>query len=247
MAKVIHLNNTARESIATCLMLEAIKGKAAPLAERMRLLNDKFWDAHKQRLESLSLPEDKWAMLIQNGVCTSCINVTPSYRKPVEGRDENSWSKREYSVYPTSLSPKLKSRNALVDEIFTSEEFTPLFKFITTNFINSYDYKLQFVSPVSVPRISKICSVSIEKAGIHDDLLKLCEDIHLVIQSAIDFRVQALDLMRACRTSKQLEELLPEAMKFLKQPEPREQALVPVELAANIRSMLNKGVPPVIS
>lgn len=60
-------------------------------------------------------------------------------------------------------------------------------------------------------------------------------------------RAQAMDVLQACRTSRQVEDLFPEAAKLLPQPVKNGKALAPTELAANVRNMLNQGVPPVVA
>lgn len=68
-----------------------------------------------------------------------------------------------------------------------------------------------------------------------------------MIDAAVAFRAQAIDVLLACRTSRQVEDLFPEAAKLLPQPVKNEKALAPTELAANVRNMLNQGVPPVVA
>ncbi|EMO9523705.1 hypothetical protein RJ634_006291 [Pseudomonas aeruginosa] len=74
-----------------------------------------------------------------------------------------------------------------------------------------------------------------------------CRDLAGVIEAAIAFRAQAMSVLLACRTSRQVEDLFPEAAKLLPQPVKEERALAPTELAANVRNMLSQGVPPVLA
>ncbi|WP_299948943.1 Nmad5 family putative nucleotide modification protein, partial [uncultured Microbulbifer sp.] len=52
-------------------------------------------------------------------------------------------------------------------------------------------------------------------------------------------------ILNSCRTSKQLQELLPEGAKYLPKPADKGKNLVPSELAASITEMLQKGIPRV--
>ncbi|MCY1309652.1 hypothetical protein D9M70_597680 [compost metagenome] len=64
-----------------------------------------------------------------------------------------------------------------------------------------------------------------------------------ILEEALVYRGECLDLLNACRTRKQLEELFPEAAALLPAPEPKVKALVPTELAAKVRKQLKEGVP----
>ncbi|AVK28929.1 hypothetical protein CSB85_3712 [Pseudomonas aeruginosa] len=76
--------------------------------------------------------------------------------------------------------------------------------------------------------------------------LLICSELESVVEAGLAFRSQAMDVLLACRTSRQVEDLFPEAAKLLPQPVKQDKALAPTELAANVRSMLSKGVPPVV-
>ncbi|HGP4433008.1 TPA: hypothetical protein ACLMYU_005291 [Pseudomonas aeruginosa] len=252
MAKHIQLTNTMREHIASMLMYEAAKPKAADLIARVTDLNDKFWHTHVKRLAAMGITSDKWPDLIVNGVCTSVLTAIPCYYETKSGQYSNSRTEdtytRVYEVYPHSGLHALQERSVLVRNLLSSDAFAPLSKFITTEYKLNYDFKLKFVASATMPRIINMSVKTIEVAGIHQPMGELCADINEVIRAALDFRKQALELLRACRTSKQLEELFPEAMRFLPaKAQEKRQDIAPVELAANVRSMLNKGVPPVIT
>ncbi|MCY1461710.1 hypothetical protein D9M71_793930 [compost metagenome] len=66
-----------------------------------------------------------------------------------------------------------------------------------------------------------------------------------MITAAVNFRRQAMDVLLACKTSRQLEDLFPEAAKLLPRPVKATQSVAPTELAANVRNMLAQGIPPV--
>lgn len=252
MAKHIQLTNTIREHIASMLMYEATKPKAADLIARVTKLNDKFWRTHVERVTEMGITSDKWPDLIANGVCTSVLTTVPVYYETKLGQYRSSYSEdastRVYGVYTNKSSLTTPDQSMLVRNLLSSDAFAPLNKFITTEYKLNYDFKLKFVAPATVPRINGMSTKTIEVAGIHQPMGELCADINEVIRAALDFRKQALELLRACRTSKQLEELFPEAMRFLPaEAQKKRQDIAPVELAANVRSMLNKGVPPVIT
>lgn len=252
MAKHIQLTNTMREHIASMLMYEAAKPKAADLIARVTKLNDKFWHTHAERVTAMGIASDKWPDLIVNGVCTSVLTAIPCYYETKLGQYRNSRAEdaslKVYGVYPHSSLRTSQVHSMLIRSLLSSDAFAPLSKFITTEYKLNYDFKLKFVASATMPRINGMSVKTVEVAGIHQPMGELCADINEVISAALDFRKQALELLRACRTSKQLEELFPEAMRFLPaKAQEKRQDIAPVELAANVRSMLNKGVPPVIT
>lgn len=252
MAKYIQLTNTMREHIASMLMCEAAKPKAADLIARVTDLNDKFWHTHAKRLAAMGITPSIWPDLIVNGVCTSVLTAIPCYYETKLGQYRNSRAEdaslKVYGVYPHSSLRTSQVHSMLIRSLLSSDAFAPLNKFITTDYKLNYDFKLKFVASAAVPRIINMSVKTVEVAGIHQPMGELCADINEVIRAALDFHKQALELLRACRTSRQLEELFPEAMRFLPaKAQERKQDLAPVELAANVRSMLNKGVPPVIT
>lgn len=252
MAKYIQLTNTMREHIASMLMCEAAKPKAADLIARVTDLNDKFWHTHAKRLAAMGITPSIWPDLIVNGVCTSVLIAIPCYYETKLGQYRNSRAEdaslKVYGVYSHSSLRTSQVHSMLIRSLLSSDAFAPLNKFITTDYKLNYDFKLKFVASAAVPRIINMSVKTVEVAGIHQPIGELCADINEVIRAALDFHKQALELLRACCTSKQLEELFPEAMRFLPaKAQERKQDLAPVELAANVRSMLNKGVPPVIT
>lgn len=244
MPKPFTITNAMREQVANTLTLRAVAQHGHRLAIDLDVLNDKFWEIHRSKVQALpGLDKKHWSELIQAGAVAAIATVFPTYK---EERGEGHSPKTR-----TYLAAKIyyndEARNALVYRLLNSSAFEGVKRFILAEKSGyEHGWKIHLVSPTgSVPRLYGIENID---DPVLDTLAKwICKELDSVIEAAVSFRAQAMDVLRACRTSRQVEDLFPEAAKLLPQPVKNETALAPTELAANVRNMLSKGVPPVLA
>lgn len=238
--KPFTINQSMRDQVANTLTLQAVAHHGPRIADDLAALNTQFWAAHRIKVEALpGLNKKHWAELIQVGAISGTATCTPSYEEP---RDEG--SPRTVAFVAAAYDYRDEARTILVARLLSSPAFEGVQRYLVENSRYERGWKIHLVSTTgSVPRLygmEGITDPALETLG-----LMICTELESVIQAAMAFRSQAMDVLLACRTSRQLEDLFPEAAKLLPQPVKNEKALAPTELAANVRSMLTQGVPPV--
>ena len=238
--KPFNINQTMRDNVADQLMLQAIAQHGERIALDLAAFNKQFWAAHRSKVEALpGLDKKHWASLIQAGVVMAISTERPEYMKPREGADPKSCTM--VGVYDEY---NYEARNDRVRKMLNSEAFAGVIRYLSHSRYSPAGWVINLVSPTgSVPRLygmELITDPGMETLG-----LMICADITAVMEAGLAFRQQAMDVLLACRTSRQVEDLFPEAAKLMPQPVKNDKAVAPTELAASVRSMLSKGVPPV--
>lgn len=242
MQKHFTITQAMREEVADQLTLQAIAQHGPRIAADLAALNDQFWSKHRAAVEALpGLDKKHWGDLILAGALATVVKCDAYYMKP---RDKKEPSRSP--IYLIFSEYKEDRRNLLVQRIIDSPAYAGVKPFACKNAHHDRHWALRLTNPSgSVPRLNDMDLI----AEPTQEALALlcCEDLQGVMKSAEAFRVQAMDVLLACRTSRQVEDLFPEAAKLLPQPVKNERALAPTELAANVRGMLNAGVPPVVA
>lgn len=239
--KPFTINQTMRDEVADKLTMQAVAQHGPRIAADLAALNDQFWMHHRVKVEALpGLDKKHWAELIQAGAVAATSTSLITYLKP-RGEDRGP----EVSEFVAAVHCyKDDAHNALAARLIESPAFAGVRRFLTKGERYSRSWTLKLACPSgAVPRLNgmdRITDPALETLG-----LMICAEIEQVIQAAKAFRTQAMDVLLACRTSRQVEDLFPEAAKLLPQPVKNEKAVAPTELAASVRSMLTKGVPPV--
>jgi hypothetical protein len=240
MQKHFPITNAMRDTVADQLTLQAVAQHGPRIAADLAALNDQFWSQHCAAVEALpGLDKKHWAELIQVGALTATSICNPCY---LELREEH--EARQLDLVAVQHRNE-GQRNALCDKVISSKDFEGVARYLTRG---RYDrgWRIRLISPSgSVPRLA---GMDVMREPTHEALaLRICHDLEGVIEAAISFRRQAMDVLLACRTSRQVEDLFPEAAKLLPQPAKNSKALAPTELASNVRNMLSSGVPPVLA
>lgn len=241
MQKHFTITNAMRDTVADQLTLQAVAQHGPRIAADLAALNDQFWSRHCAAVEALpGLDKKHWAELIQAGAVTAISNCVACVLVPRENGDSH-----QRELIAVEHQHAATTRNALADQIVRSTAFEGAGRYLTPR--RHYGgWNIHLISPSgSVPRLKhmEILSEPVQEALA----LRICEDLKGVIEAAVSFRRQAMDVLLACRTSRQVEDLFPEAAKLLPQPVKNEKALAPTELATNVRNMLSNGVPPVLA
>ncbi|MCP1651825.1 hypothetical protein [Pseudomonas nitroreducens] len=241
MQKHFTITQAMREEVADQLTLQAVAQHGPRIAADLAALNDQFWSKHRAAVEALpGLDKKHWGDLILAGALAAVVKCDVEYMRPREGKEPT-----RCAVHLIYREYKNDQRNALVKRIIDSPAYESVKPFVCKNAHGDSHWALRLTNPSgSVPRLN---GMDVLSEPTHETLALLCsEDLQGVMKGAEAFRAQAMDVLLACRTSRQVEDLFPEAAKLLPQPVKTERALAPTELAANVRGMLNAGVPPVV-
>ena len=239
--KTFPITNAMRERVARQLTLQAVAQHGPRIAADLEALNRQFWAAHIARVEALpGLDRKHWADLILAGAVTATASCQITYKKQ---RDED-----RYPVSTPFIAAQRKYNNddynSLLACILASAAFEGVNRLLELDRHGGQSVlTIHLIHTHGVPRL--IGMQSITDPGLETLASLICGDLNNVIQSAYAFHQQALDVLAACRTSRQVEDLFPEAAKLLPQPAKQTKTLAPTELADSVRAMLKQGVPPV--
>ncbi|WP_312382002.1 hypothetical protein [Stutzerimonas balearica] len=241
MQKPFTITNAMRNKVADQLTVKAVAQHGPRIAADLAALNQQFWAKHVAAVEALpGLSKKHWADLIQAGAVTATASCEPTYMQPRKDNDPS-----EQQLVAVYKHYKEDARNALVAQVLGSTAFEGVSRYLERQ---QYDrhWVIGLKSPTgAVPRLNNMRLIT--DPALESLALLICSELAGVIDAAVAFRAQAMDVLLACRTSRQVEDLFPEAAKLLPQPAKNEKALAPTELAANVRNMLNQGVPPVVA
>jgi hypothetical protein len=241
MQKHFTITNAMRDKVADQLTLQAVAQHGPRIAADLAALNDQFWSKHRSTVEALpGLSKKHWAELIQAGAVTATANCMPTY---MQSRKDNDPS--EQQLVAVHKRHKEEARNELVYKVLGSPAFEGVNRYLDRERYYGH-WIIALKSPTgAVPRLNGMQLIT---GPVQEALaLLICSELAGVIAAAVAFRTQAMNVLLACRTSRQVEDLFPEAAKLLPQPVKNNKALAPTELAANVRNMLSQGVPPVLA
>ncbi|TLX52874.1 hypothetical protein DN826_21385 [Stutzerimonas nosocomialis] len=241
MQKHFSITNVMRDKVADQLTVQAVAQHGPRIASDLAALNQQFWAKHVAAVEALpGLSKKHWAELIQAGAVTATASCQPTYMQPRKDNDPS-----EQQLVAVYKHHKEEARNALVYKVLESPAFEGVGRYLDQHRYN-YHWIIALKSPTgAVPRLNQMNLIT--DPALESLALLVCSELTGVIDAAVAFRAQAMDVLQACRTSRQVEDLFPEAAKLLPRPVKNEKALAPTELAANVRNMLNQGVPPVVA
>lgn len=239
MQKHFNITNAMRDKVADQLTLQAVAQHGPRIAADLAALNKQYWAAHRAAVEALpGLSKKHWPDLILAGAVTATASCTPSYMQPREGKEPY-----EQKLVAVHKNYKEDARNALIGQVMGSQAFEGVSRYLERERYEGH-WLIGLKSPTGgVPRLhymERITDPALESLA-----LLICSDLAGVIEAAVAFRDQAMSVLQACRTSRQVEDLFPEAAKLLPQPAKNNKAVAPIELAASVRNMLSQGVPPV--
>ncbi len=239
MQKHFTITNAMRDKVADQLTQQAVAQHGPRIAADLAALNDQFWTGHRAAVEALpGLSKKHWPDLILAGAVTATASCAPTYMQLREGKEP--YEQKLVAVYKNY---KEDARNALVTAVLGSQAFEGVSRYLERERYEGH-WLIGLKSPTGgVPRLHHMERIT--DPALESLALIICSDLAGVIDAAVTFRAKAMSVLQACRTSRQVEDLFPEAAKLLPQPVKNEKALAPTELAASVRSMLVQGVPPV--
>lgn len=239
MQKHFSITNAMREKVADQLTLQAVAQHGPRIAADLAALNKQFWAKHCAAVETLpGLSKKHWPDLILAGAVTATANCLPSYMQQRKDKDPY-----ETQLVAVEKHYKAEARNTLAYKVLGSPAFEGVSRYLDRAPYHEH-WVIALKSPSgSVPRLNGMNLIT--DPAQESLALLVCAELAGVIEAAVAFRDQAMSVLQACRTSRQVEDLFPEAAKLLPQPAKNNKAVAPIELAASVRNMLSQGVPPV--
>lgn len=227
--KSFNLNNGMREELAKKITTQAIQTELLKWNSEVKRINGLFWEKHCIKIVEAGLKKSLWDGLMQNGVVTSAFSISP---KLAYKEKNNTYYNDVYLMNKTEREQWIKTVN--VSSITDSDQW-----------FSSLSYgavTLKFTSKKPVPSITRADLISLD-----DDMLQMItavkEWFKKIHQAARQCYRQTMAVLSSCRTYRQLENIFPEAAKMLPQPVQKiANEVAPVELIANIQTMLKSGI-----
>lgn len=235
MTKSFAISNEMRERVVDKLTQQAVAKHGKRIGAALKKLNEQFWADHMKKVDQLLQVDPKrYPELIAAGVIAATTTESPHVPK--------AGSPLKFSYSNNSRYPESVRAGEIMKLVLISSEFLQVAAFVKKNDYHNA-YELRFSSQTgSVPRLNNMNELDAE-SKIVKQAKKIHAELSEIFAAADDFHQKAADILASCRTSRQVEDLFPEAAKLLPQPAKKTQALAPVELVDSVRSMLSKGVP----
>ncbi|WP_444886017.1 hypothetical protein [Microbulbifer sp. PSTR4-B] len=227
--KPFRITNEIRSDIAMALTSEAVEKSIKSIAKEAEQLNKNFWKLYEKRLRAVSgIPSTRWSKLIQEGFATSCYSIVPKIRVNNASSvllqiDRDSQAFRQVHCMLN------RSLQELLDKWIKP---APSYSRYATLF---------FTAPRTLPGLND--GSILEDPELIAAIRALKDRIITVLSEALSFLRKTQTVLNSCRSSKQLEELLPVAAKYLPRREEKTQELAPIELASSVTEMLQQGIP----
>lgn len=237
MTKPFAITNVMRNQIADQLTAQAVAQSGPAIAEKLQAINNLFWNEHIGRVATMpGLNKSNWNELIQAGVVTAVSTCVPTTQVQEQ---EHYYSREFLKFYYSDHQAKAK---ALLELVLASPAFSGVADLVKKSERYSNSFSLRFKSPVgAVPRTHNMSDIPSDHQ-IVTTCRQLQTELDGLLGAAAKFRDQVTDVLITCRSSRQVQELFPEAALLLPQPIKNEQQLAPVELIASVRATLSNGV-----
>jgi hypothetical protein len=251
------LNILLRNDLALKLAIQAVSRHGPALGRLAKHLKKDHTAVYVARLRTIEpdITIKRWEDLIQKGLVrgySGSNDLMYTYIKQVEGKEDVLDTKTFTSGYLATFSSKDPMRllhQRFIKELDSATGFSALLSLMYRRYLVGESHpRLLFRTP-SQPGLPYV-----QGAGTLDHTIpaeaKLIEDyqaitarLHRILTEGWAYLEQCLELLNACKTDKHLEDLFPEAAKLLPPPIKSSGSMVPVELAAKVRKMLETGVP----
>lgn len=227
--KSIQINQQHRETIAHALTVQAVQQAAGQLKARIEALNADYWERHIERVEKLlGRPRGDFDKLAQAGLLRTRMAVEPEI---LFADGEERWA-----------SPLSISIPEYIHRLLTDPDLALAGRdcFLGTPRMGGRAVRLWFRHSKPVPELNHM--EKIEHVGAVNELQAIAADAKRLIAAARDFHKRTMAILRACRTSRQLEDVFPEAAKLLPKPAEKKGQMVPQDQINAVRDMLTAGV-----
>lgn len=227
--KSFNLNNAMREELAKTITTQAVQAELLKWAAEVSRINDLFWENHCQKVIETGLKKNLWDGLIQKDIVNSIYRVKPH----LEFRGRN-------DTYHSDVVLMDSTEKGLWNKAVKTSAITDAGTWFSE--LNYRSVSLMFKSKKSVPTIKGVGTIDMGDE-MQEPIIAAKEWFRKIYQAAIQCYRQTMAVLSSCRTSRQLENIFPEAAKMLPQPEKKiTNEVAPVELIANIQTMLKSGI-----
>lgn len=253
-----------RRVLALTLTTQAMQKHAEALDKQVIELNKQFTNIHRCHLKDLlpGVSFESWPLMLQEKVANPVKYL--SYRVATWSADAGHGSKalgRVTSEVPVPDGFTYGLKDALLRQLGWTNVLSsmPINRHHHTSRMEvQFLAHLEEVMPVfhghdsiELPAQEVASPAPLEKLTRGELLRRLVPTVEAlarrwmdILTEACEYHDQIQQLLEACRTRKQLQDLFPEAAELLPQPEAKKgTGLAPVELAAKVRRMLREGVP----
>lgn len=264
----MNLTKAIREELANDLMIKAISKHAKRLGAEAVRLNKALEEQHLLHLARImpEVPPARYSEMIQAGLLTCTIGgaeVLYHPRRNEEGKLSSTSNDPAYAEIAKLSEEEKTCLNSSLRNSSAWSQFFSVFKVYT-------GYQHRDANLEMAPKLSRtlpdfrgrshinFCALEPENAEsssehakeyiqavqpIFADAHKLSKEAAAIFAEGLAYRREVKQLLQACNTRKQLQELFPEAAALLPAPPPKRQDLAPTELAAQVRQRLREGVP----
>ncbi len=264
----MNLTKAIRENLANDLMLKAISKHAKRLGAEAVRLNKALEDQHLRHLARVmpEVPPARYAEMIQAGLLTCTIGGAELLYHPQRNEEGKLSSTSNDPAYAEIAKLSEEEKTCLNSSLRNSSawsQFFSVFKVYT-------GYQHRGANLEMAPKLSRtlpdfrgrshinFCALEPENAEsgsehakeyiravqpIFAEAQKISTEAAAIFAEGLAYRREVKQLLQACNTRKQLQELFPEAAALLPAPPPKRQDLAPTELAAQVRQRLREGVP----
>ena len=264
----MNLTKAIREELANDLMIKAISKHAKRLGAEAVRLNKALEEQHLLHLARVmpEVPPARYAEMIQAGLLTFTISGAEVLYHPQRNEEGELSSTSNDPAHSVICKPSDEEKTCLNSSLRNNNawsQFFSVFKVYT-------GYQHRGATLEMAPKLSRtlpdfrgrshinFCTLEPEKAEsgsehakeyiqavqpIFADAQALSNEAAAIFAEGLAYRREVKQLLQACKTRKQLQELFPEAAALLPAPPPKRQDLAPTELAAQVRQRLIEGVP----
>lgn len=234
----MNLNKTLRAEIAFKLAVQACEKTANEIAADVKKLSDKVWQNHvaTMRVKLSGVAMSRWDQLIQDGTLRGQSQMFIA----VEGKNG--------MAHPGLFSSSDHALN-YKDESHSASSFSPgdLLRQLPalSKCVGRLSFRgraIQLHAGKTYPAYDSM-DVFAENAPEVAEVQRISDRLVKMLREARDMYVDTLSVLDACRTVKQLENILPEAAKLAPKPAAKAKNVMPTELAETIRKRVEGGIP----
>jgi len=256
------LNNELRDDLAVQLAVQAVKRHGPALGRLAKHLTKDHRAIYVKKLLAFepSITLEKWADLIQKRLVSGkgrADNQHYYFLKPSDKEGEE--PKRATGVLCSAAITAIGSKGKLNEQRYSRYErfisalnqqsgFGTLMAMFDRYDMSKRSAVLELYNPAQPdlpnhPEGTCLDDTIPAESRLIADYKATISRLHRVLVEGWAYLEQCHELLEACKTDKQLEDLFPEAAKLLPPVVKSSGGMVPTELAAKVRKMLETGVP----
>lgn len=228
MSQSVRLTNEMREDIARVLACRAMKRKAQRLHKDIEKFNADYWERHQSKVDKAMAPLTKkdWPALMQSGILTSTQTVIP------ETERETPRGERRFMGVSVSSDPEVNRVLDMAGLVCGDQR-----KYVLRR---RSGLGLYLRAGTPMPRINHMERIDTKKMA--DRANRLLDRLSAIVKETRSTYQEIMGILRSCTTSRQLEDVFPEAAKLVPQPAPKQGQMVPQEQIDRVRSLIKENV-----